>query len=257
MGSVDAYFDLDDVVQGAEWVQESLPEDLDTKLEMLGSLERALSPSAIVASSSSSCTPTDLSKSFSFADRFIVAHPLHPVYAVPVVELCGGDRTNPRTVERAVEVMRAVGHQPIVLQGEVAGLVTNRLTAALLREAFDLVTRGIISADDLDILVSRGIALGWTAAGPLATEAIGAGSGGFPEFLNRFESALAGIWGSLAGWTSLDGERRATLKLATNRVLHPSNVPQAAVRMEERLRINDWSGRITDILRAANPADGS
>lgn len=254
MGSVDAYFDLDDAIENAEWVQESLPEDRETKGAILGSLERTLSRSAIVASSSSSITPSELGRSLSFADRFMVAHPLHPVYAVPVVELCGGHRTTPHTVERAVEIMRAIGRQPIVLRSEVSGLVTNRLTAALLREAFDLVTRGVVSAADLDGLVSRGIALGWTAAGPLATEAMGAGSGGLPEFLNRFERPLQDIWGSLATWTSLDMEQRAALE----RVLHEGHSTQVAdPETDTPARSTSWSEKITDILRAADAVDES
>ncbi|MBC7788756.1 MAG: hydrogenase [Anaerolineae bacterium] len=252
MGSIDAYFDLDDAIEEAEWIQEALPEERDIKREILGSLERTLSSGAIVASSSSSFTPTELAKGLSFAERLLVAHPLHPVYAVPVVELCGGIDTNPRTVERAAEVMRAVGRQPIVLRSEVTGLVTNRLTAALLREAFDLVTRGVVSLEDLDSLVSRGIALGWVAAGPLATEAIGAGNGGFPVFLNRYERPLANIWKSLASWTSLSAEQRAALEDASRNAwpaidplradAAPTDIAQVAI---------GWSGKITEILRAA------
>jgi 3-hydroxyacyl-CoA dehydrogenase len=143
------------VVRGAEWVQESLPEILSVKRTVLESLDGALGAEAIVASSTSTLTASSLSEGRPYADRMLVAHPLHPVYVVPVVELSAGEQTAASTLDRAVATLRAVGREPVVLRGDVPGLVSNRLTAALLREALDLISRGVIDAADLDRLVAR------------------------------------------------------------------------------------------------------
>lgn len=198
-------------VRDATWVQESLPERLELKREVYRALESAISSACVVASSSSTFTAAALSDGLLFEDRFVIAHPLHPVYAVPAVELCAGAHTTADTMLRAVTTLRALGRDPVVLRGDLPGLASNRLTAALLREAFDLVLRGSIDPADLDRLVSRGIALGWVAAGPLRTEAIAAGAGGFPTFIEHLAPPLEDVWRSLAGWSALSPEDRERL----------------------------------------------
>src|SRR5256885_3743759 len=92
-----------------------------------------------------------------FRSRLLVAHPLFPVYAVPVVELCGGRETSPATIIRAAETLRLAGREPIIVQRELPGLVANRLTAAILRGALRFVAPGAIGGQDLDRLAAPGV----------------------------------------------------------------------------------------------------
>ena len=208
-GRIEPSADTETALAQAEWVQESLPESLSLKRDVFARLADHLGHHAIVASSTSSFTPGELAHDLPFAERFLVVHPLHPVYAVPVVELCAGPRTSGHTTERAASVMRALAREPVLVRGEMPGLVANRLTAALLREAFDLVARDIVSPADLDRVVARGIGLGWTTAGPLGTEAMGSGSAG--TFVDRYAEPLTRLWESLAAWPALDDDRRSAL----------------------------------------------
>ena len=163
---------LDEAVEGAGWIQESLPERIDLKRAALKGLERLSTHEAIIASSTATLTASIIAEGFSFAHRLLVVHPLHPVYAVPIVEISAGRHTDSETVDRAAEVLRALGREPVIIRGEPPGLVANRLTAALLREALDLVANGVISPASVDRIVARGIATGWAATGPFATEMI-------------------------------------------------------------------------------------
>lgn len=250
MGSIEQCLDLPDAVRGADWVQESLPERLELKRTMLGAIGHALAPDAIIASSTSTFTATELAAGARWADRLLIVHPLHPVYAVPVVELSAGAATAPATMARAQEAMRALGRVPVVMRAEVPGLVACRLTAALLREAIDLVARRVVSAAELERIVSRGIALGWVAAGALGTEAIGAGPGGLAAFLQRFGEPLARLWGSLARWTELDEERRAALLAATEELARAAG-DDTACAIGERT----WADTLAQIARAADAED--
>ncbi len=210
-GSIRISRTLAGALDGAGWVQESLPESEALKRGALAAMDDALADGAIVASSTSAMLASTLGKDRPFADRFLIAHPLQPVYAVRIVELCASPETSADTMSRAVDVLRALGREPVVVRGELPGLVANRLTAALLREAFELVAAGAVTADELDAIVARGVATGWTAAGALGTEAVGAGAGGLALFVERFADPLAEIWRSLAQWTELDDARRAAL----------------------------------------------
>ncbi|HEY7877633.1 MAG TPA: 3-hydroxyacyl-CoA dehydrogenase NAD-binding domain-containing protein [Gemmatimonadaceae bacterium] len=215
-GPIEAVPTAADAADAADWIQESLPERLERKRAVFAELEGHVSPAAIVASSTSTFTGSALAEGRSFAGRVVVAHPLHPVYAVPVVELCPARGTSLEALDRAERLLRAVGREPIVVRAELAGLVGHRLTAALLREAIDLVARGAITARDLDRVVSHGIATGWAAAGPFATEAIGnAGAGRNSDAAAaHLESVLAPLWRSLASWPGLDAARAESLRAA-------------------------------------------
>jgi carnitine 3-dehydrogenase len=210
-GRIEPVDTLREALRDAAWVQESLPESLALKRRVLASLGNQLASDAIIASSTSTFTPSELCVGLPFAARLLVVHPLHPVYAVPVVELSVSPETSRLTRERAMRVLRAVGREPILVRGEVPGLVANRLTAALLRESLDLVGRGVVSARELDRLVARGVALGWATVGPLATERLGSGS--LESFLDRYAEPLSRLWESLAQWHTLDdGLREAIVR---------------------------------------------
>ena len=168
----------------------------------------------------------------------LVAHPLVPVYAVPVVELCGGRETSAATMTRAAETLRLAGREPIVVEREFPGLVANRLTAALLREALDLVAQRAISVRDLDRLVSRGIATGWATRGPLSTELAASGESLLDEFLKHAEGPLASLLESLADWRRMPQWEREALRRATQ---DATAVPGEC----------EWASAIARVLKAA------
>lgn len=68
---------------------------------------------------------------------------------MPLVEVVPHPQTCSTTINNAIEFYRRVGQRPILVRQETPGFVTNRLQAALVNEAFSLVSRGIISAEDL------------------------------------------------------------------------------------------------------------
>ncbi|MGQ0712725.1 MAG: 3-hydroxyacyl-CoA dehydrogenase NAD-binding domain-containing protein [Gemmatimonadaceae bacterium] len=209
-GKVTAVRELEPVLPDAEWIQEATPEALELKQSLFARVESLASSAAVIGSSTSSFTRAQLSKGMRDASRLIIVHPLHPVYAVPIVEV-GIDGAAPEEkVERVRSTLRALGRDPILVRSDVAGLIANRLTAALLREALDLIARGVVDAGDLDRVIARGIALGWAARGALGTEMIGAGVDAVEDLPSALEPTLAPLWKSLASWDALDpGARRA------------------------------------------------
>ena len=70
-----------EAVDGAEWVQESVPERLDIKRKVYAEAEAA-NTTAVIASSTSGIMPTDLQAELKHPERLIVAHPFNPVYRV-------------------------------------------------------------------------------------------------------------------------------------------------------------------------------
>jgi 3-hydroxyacyl-CoA dehydrogenase len=236
--------DLEPTIPQADWIQEATPEALELKQSLFARVESLASSDAILASSTSSLTRAQLSEGMREPARLVIVHPLQPVYAVAVVEV-NADPALPRaSLERVLTGLRALGRDPVVVTGDVPGLVANRLTAALLREAFDLIAGGAIHAADLDRLVARGIALGWVVRGPLRTEIIGArldAPEGLPEAL---ASTLVPLWETLASWAALAPYARAALERDLRSSLGEMQKAHAAGE-------STWAKTLSRVARAA------
>ena len=191
----------------ADWIIESLPEDLPLKQRMFDNIGQVARADAVVSSSSSSLPITDIAARCRESGRCIVAHPLNPPELIPLVEVVPGKFTAPQTAETVRDWLRELGRIPIILKREVPGNVVGRIAGAVWRECIDLVLTGVVEVDDLDRAVSLGPGLGWAAAGPHLTYHLGAGEGGVKRFLDQLLRAFEGWWGSLAQWDRLEPEQ--------------------------------------------------
>jgi ketoreductase RED1 len=113
---------------------------------------------------------------------------------LPLVEVVPGERTSPETVERAVAFYRSVGKKPVVLHKEINGFVANRLQSTLFRECVWLVTQGVVSAAELDEIVTESIGIRWATAGPFESFHLGGGPGGMRHFLEHLGPGMARRW---------------------------------------------------------------
>lgn len=202
---------VDDAVAGADLVQESAPERVELKRGLLAEADRAAPPGVLVCSSTSGLRPTELQAAMERPERFCVAHPFNPVYLLPLVELCGGERTEPDTVERAEAVFRSVGMHPLVVRSEIDGFVADRLLEALWREALWLVNDGVATVEEIDDAIRYGAGLRWAFMGTFLTYRIAGGPQGMRHFLRQFGPALEWPWTHLTDVPELTDELVETI----------------------------------------------
>jgi len=90
---------------------------------------------------------------------------------------------------------------PVVLKKEVLGLIANRLSAVLWREALNLVDQGVASVEDVDKAIRAGPGIRWAIMGPYMTYHLGGGKGGI-EYLMRHIGVKKAEWlETMATWT--------------------------------------------------------
>lgn len=183
---------MEAALDGADLAQESGPERLDDKRAIFARMDAAASLGAVLASSTSGLRCSLWSEGLAGRARCLVAHPVNPPHLVPVVELSPAPWTDPAVVERARAAYAAVGQVPVTLRREVVGFALNRLQAALLAEAFRLVSEGTISPGDLDATIKHGLGLRWAFMGPFETIELNA-PGGIPDYAARFAGFLSGV----------------------------------------------------------------
>ena len=202
---------LSEAIQDADWIIEAIHEDVLAKQKLLAAIEPLAGDDALISSSSSGLSPTEIFGRMRRLDRCLVTHPLNPPELIPLVEVVPESRTSAASMNRAVEYLRSLGRFPIVLKKAIPGYVVGRIAAAVWRECIDLVLRDVISVDELDRAVSLGPAIGWAAAGPHLTYHLAAGEGGIRSFTQHLLASFESWWQQLAHWAQLDPEQQRAL----------------------------------------------
>lgn len=184
-------------VEGANFIQESVPERLPVKHALYAEIEPALAPGAVVASSASGLTLTEMQGGWADPAPLVLGHPFNPPHLIPLVEVMGNAATAPEAVAKAEAVYADIGKVTIRVNREVPGHVANRLQAAVWREAIHLVSTGVASVEDVDTAMWAGPGLRWATMGPTLLFHLGAGDGGLAAFCDRYSDSFNRWWDDL------------------------------------------------------------
>ncbi|CAG1964018.1 unnamed protein product, partial [Fusarium graminearum] len=178
-----------------DFVQENGPERVEFKQSLMEKLDENTRPGVVIASSSSGLPSSAFIQNCKKdPSRVLIGHPFNPPHLIPLVEVVPHPGTSSDAVSSALAFYKSLGKKPILLHQEVPGFVSNRLQAAINNEAYSLISRGIVSAKDLDTAVTQGPGLRWALTGPIATNALGGGGGpdGFAQRFERLGPAIRG-----------------------------------------------------------------
>ena len=185
---------LAEAVADADFIVESLPEIEALKVRVLGEIDRDARPEAVVATSTSGLLPSRLAAGMAHPERLVVGHPFNPVYLLPLVEVCGGARTDPAALDRAAALYGRIGMRVLRVRKEVDGFVADRLLEALWREALWLVADGVATTEEIDDAIRYGAGLRWSFMGTFLIYRLAGGEAGMRHFLAQFGPALKLPW---------------------------------------------------------------
>jgi len=139
---------LDDAA-GADFVIEAAFENFDVKKEILATLDAVCRPAVIFATNTSSLSITKLAATIKRPDRFIGMHFFSPVPVMELVEIIGGLKTSAETVETVAGIVKRLGKEGVRVK-DVPGFLVNRINSALRNEAYNCLTEGVASIEDID-----------------------------------------------------------------------------------------------------------
>lgn len=149
------------IVTDVNFVLESTPEKVKLKQELFARASRAAKPDTVFRSSTSGILWTQLQRDMVNPERLVVGHLFNPFYLLPLVEICGSDKTSTAARERAREVYESIGMRPLMLQKEIGGFVADRLMEAMWREALWLINDGVATAEEIVDAIRFGAGLRW------------------------------------------------------------------------------------------------
>jgi 3-hydroxyacyl-CoA dehydrogenase len=204
--------ELYQAVEDAVFVQESVYENYEIKCAVFEALDRHVPRHALIATSSSGLSISRIQEAARYPDRCLAGHPYNPPHLIPLVELAPGEKTAKETVEAARRFYEGVGKTPVILNRAVPGYLANRMSAALWREAINLVLDGVASVADVDRAISLGPGLRWAVMGPHLIYHLGGGEGGIRYHVEHLRSAKEEIWHDLDEWKDLPSETAKVLE---------------------------------------------
>ena len=185
LNRINANVTIQDLCSNVEYIQESAPEILSVKQELFAKLDN-LAPEEVVIGSSSSAMPiSSITQNLKGQHRCIITHPANPPHLIPCVEICPGENTSNRTIEKTKEIFTASGASIVNVKKEIDGFILNRLQGALLNEAMRLYSDGYASSDEIDATIRDGLGLRWAFMGPFETIDLNA-PGGIKDYISRY-----------------------------------------------------------------------
>ncbi|MCM2471942.1 carnitine 3-dehydrogenase [Rhizobium sp. CG5] len=241
---------IHEAVEGAEWIQESVPERLDLKRNVITQIDAAAHPHALIGSSTSGLLPSDLQRDMAHPDRLFVAHPYNPVYLLPLVELVGGKQTTPETIARAMTAVEQIGMKGVVIQKEIEAFVGDRLLEALWREALWLIQDDICDTETLDNVMRYSFGMRWAQMGLFETYRIAGGEAGMRHFLAQFGPCLKWPWTKFTDVVDLTDELVEKIGAQSD-----AQAAGRSIRELERIRDENLVG-IMQALKGGNGGAG-
>ena len=193
--------DVREAVSAAAFVQENGPERLDLKVKLFAEIDDATPPDALIASSSSGITMSQIQTQCRHPERTVIGHPFNPPHLIPLVEVVGGEKTAPGAIQAAIAFYASIGKRPVHLKKELPGHVANRLQAALYREIVHLIDQDVLDVSASDDAVSWGPGLRWGVMGPSLLWHLGGGEGGIQHFMDTLMSPMEAMWATLGNPT--------------------------------------------------------
>jgi enoyl-CoA hydratase/3-hydroxyacyl-CoA dehydrogenase len=139
--------DLGEATAQADLVSESVLERLDLKREVHRQLDELCPPKTILTTNTSALLVSDIEDVVRRGDRFAA---LHSHLGTLLIDIVGGPRTSPETIEILKRYVLSLKGIPMVLKKEHRGYLLNAMLGPVLTTGMALVIGGAATMEDVD-----------------------------------------------------------------------------------------------------------
>lgn len=158
-------FDLDDLAK-ADFVSESVAENVDTKCEIFSKVDKICRKNTIFTTNTSGLSITKIASSVSNRERFVGMHWWNPPHIMRLVEVIKGDESSDESCLCVMDICRKLGRKPVLVKKDALGFIGNRIQMALQREVMNILEQGIATPEDIDAVMKYGPGARWALYGP-------------------------------------------------------------------------------------------
>lgn len=136
-------------------ILESIIEEMDAKQALFFQLDHLIGHETVVGSNTSTLSIADLVSGCEHSHQMIGLHFFNPVLKMNLVEVVHTSETEPSVLDHAVEFVKSLAKEPVVLM-DSPGFVVNRLLMQYINSAAKILESGVCSLADLDKAMKLG-----------------------------------------------------------------------------------------------------
>ena len=188
---------IEQALNNADFIQECATENYSIKTKLMNIIGKYSKKNAIISSSSSGLLPTRIYSKCKNPERTMIGHPFNPVYMCPGVEVVPGKKTSKKYLNKANKFYKSISMNPIMVQKELPGYLSDRLQEALWREGLHIINEGYATTEELDRAIEDGPGMRWSLMGTFLTFHLAGGKAGMKHMLEQFGPALKLPWTKL------------------------------------------------------------
>jgi len=140
---------VEEAVDGADFIQETIVENKDAKIELFQKVDAAVSDTAIIASNTSGLDVFALMPE-SRLKQAVIAHWYSPPQLIPLVEVVKSAQAPQEYADITVDLLEKCGKTAVLMKKFIQGYIANRMQMCLNQELFYLLDNGYCTPEDID-----------------------------------------------------------------------------------------------------------
>ena len=140
---------VEEAVAGADFIQETIVENRDAKIELFEKIDAAVSDSAIIASNTSGLDVFALMPQ-NRLKQAVIAHWYAPPQLIPLVEVVKAEQAPKEYADITVELLEKCGKTAVLMKKFIRGYIANRMQMCINQELFFLLDNGYCTPEDID-----------------------------------------------------------------------------------------------------------
>ncbi|MBI4489606.1 MAG: 3-hydroxyacyl-CoA dehydrogenase, partial [Deltaproteobacteria bacterium] len=133
---------------------EAVPEQLELKRETFKKLDSICGSETLLATNTSSLSVTAIAGATQHPERVVGMHFFNPPALMALVEVIRGEQTSPSTIQKALEITRALGKTPVSAK-DTPGFIVNRIARPFYIEGLRILDEGNIEAGTIDRIMKE------------------------------------------------------------------------------------------------------
>lgn len=147
---------IEEAAKQADLVIEAVPEKIEIKKDVFEKLDANAPAHCILATNTSTMSPTEIGSFTKRPDKVIAMHFFNPVHKMPLVEIIRGLETSDETAELVKAAAEKMKKETVVVN-EFPGFVTSRISALVGNEAFYMLQEGVGTPEEIDKAIKLGL----------------------------------------------------------------------------------------------------
>ncbi len=148
--------ELKEAVYDCDLVIEAVLEVMELKTSIFKQLDEFAPAHAILATNTSTMSPTEIAAQTMRPDQCLALHFFNPVPKMKLIEVICGLETSEDTIDKAMRFGESIGKECVRIN-EFPGFAVSRMNCLIGNEAMNMVMEGVATPEDIDKAMKLGL----------------------------------------------------------------------------------------------------